>query len=149
MEYPSRTIQRRSRLRQRRRGAAVVEFAICLPVLLLIAMWTVECCYMIQLRHSLAIAAYEGARTATLKGATNTDASDAAQAVMTARKVCNGTVTVNPADIQQAAIGSYITVTTQAATSDSETFDGTVYNNHIFPLTNNTITVSVQMMKEY
>ncbi len=45
-----------------RRAAAMIEFAICMPVFFLLAMGTIETCRMIYLRQSLKLAAYECAR---------------------------------------------------------------------------------------
>ena len=47
-----------------RSGVAAVEFAVCLPVLVVLILGSIECCSMIFLRQSLAIVAYEGLRVA-------------------------------------------------------------------------------------
>ena len=51
-------------LQQNKQGAAAVEFAIVLPVFVLILLGSIETCTMIFLQQSLEMAAYEGARVA-------------------------------------------------------------------------------------
>lgn len=63
----------RTRKRRKRRGAALVELAICLPVFFLITMGTIESCRMIYLRQSLKMAAYETARLALVPGVERAD----------------------------------------------------------------------------
>ncbi len=48
--------------KQQRRGAAIVELALFLPVYFLVAMGTIETCRALYIRQSLKIAAYECAR---------------------------------------------------------------------------------------
>ena len=43
---------------------------MCLPIIVLLVIGTIEACSMVFLKQSLAIAAYEGARTAIIPGAT-------------------------------------------------------------------------------
>ena len=58
-----------------RRGAASVEFAICLPVLFLLTFGTIDICTMIFLNESASLAAYEGARRGVGRGYTNADST--------------------------------------------------------------------------
>ncbi|KAA1258819.1 TadE-like protein [Rubripirellula obstinata] len=55
---------------QRRTGVAVVELAICLPVIVVILMGTIEACRMIQIKQDLSVVAYEGARVGVIPGST-------------------------------------------------------------------------------
>ncbi len=51
----------RTRLQQRRRrGVAATEFAVCLPIIVLLVLGTIEACSLIFLKQTLAIA--EGAQ---------------------------------------------------------------------------------------
>lgn len=62
----------RKRIRKtNRRGGAVIEAALCLPLILIIISATVELSTTIYLKESLTIAAYEGARVAVTRGATD------------------------------------------------------------------------------
>jgi Flp pilus assembly protein TadG len=141
--HPSRRYgSNRWRRRRRIRGTAAVELAVCLPILLTIVWMTVIACELIHLRHTLTLAAYEGARTAIVKDAVNDDVIDAANWVLDSRGVAplNRSVAIYVADITQVVPGTYITVTTTADTNANMPLRG---------FTNGTMQVSAQMMKEY
>lgn len=53
------------------RGVAVVELAVCLPIIVLLLLGTVEACRMIQLKQNIMVAAYEGARVGIVPGSTS------------------------------------------------------------------------------
>lgn len=57
-----------------RRGATLVEFAICFPIFLIFLTAMVEFAWMNVLRHTADNAAYEAARTAMVPGATAAEA---------------------------------------------------------------------------
>ena len=57
----------------RRRGAAVVEFAIVLPALIALTIGTIDICSMLFLTESVKLAAYEGARRGVGRDRTNAD----------------------------------------------------------------------------
>ena len=99
------------RLRQTQvdRGAAAVEFALVLPLLLLLVLGMIEFSRVYNVQISLSNAAREGARTMAIHNDTaraKTAASLAAPSVNPA--VTTGDVTVSPADC---ATGSAVTVT--------------------------------------
>ena len=52
-----------------RSGVAAAEFAVCLPVIVLLVLAMIESCTMVFLKQSVSIAAYEGVRTALLEDA--------------------------------------------------------------------------------
>ena len=66
---------RTTRSATRRKGAASVEFAFCLPVLFMLTFGTIDICTMIFLNESASLAAYEGARRGVGRGYTNADAT--------------------------------------------------------------------------
>ncbi len=55
----------------RRSGIATVEFAIVLPVLLVLTLGTIDVCSVMFLKESAVLAAYEGARQGVGRGHTN------------------------------------------------------------------------------
>ena len=59
---------------RQRHGAATVEFAVVLPLLVLLVFGSVELTRGLMLRHSADNAAYEAARTAIVPGATAEEA---------------------------------------------------------------------------
>jgi Flp pilus assembly protein TadG len=66
------------------RGAAAVEFAILLPVLIAIVCGTIDWGYYFFQREILVNASREGARTGSLQGMTSTDAVTAAESYIKA-----------------------------------------------------------------
>ena len=55
-----------------RKGAAIVELAIVLPLLLLLLMGTIEACAAMHLQQSMDIASYEAVRTSLLPKSSST-----------------------------------------------------------------------------
>lgn len=106
-----------------RKGAATVEFALCLPLILLLVFGAVEATDAIFLQQALTTAAYEGARAATVSTGTTATAQAAANAVLTARNITGATVTVSPGVTTSTAAGTNIsvTVTTTVSSSNSMT----------------------------
>jgi Flp pilus assembly protein TadG len=74
-----------------RRGATTVEFAVVAPVIFFLFLGAIEMTRMNFIRHSAANAAYEGARTAIVPGATADDARTAAVNLLNMLKVGQGT----------------------------------------------------------
>jgi len=108
---------RRSRLRsrnRRRRGVAAAEFALCLPLLVILPLATIEACSMIFLNHSLTIAGYEGVRVAINYDGTNADTMDRCNEIITERKVNNSSVSLSVADVSLVPRGTPITITVTA-----------------------------------
>lgn len=61
----------RIRKRKNRRGIATSECAVCLPILVLLTLGTIETCGAIFLKEAITIAAYEGARVGIQRGSTD------------------------------------------------------------------------------
>lgn len=101
-------------MKARRKGAATVEFAICLPLILLLVFGSIEATDAIFLQQALTTAAYEGVRNATTSMGTSATAQTAANAVLTARGVTGATVTVSPAVTPATISGTNVTVTVTA-----------------------------------
>jgi Flp pilus assembly protein TadG len=69
---------------RRERGAAAVEFAIVLPVLLLLVLGAIDWGWYFFVEQVVTNAAREGARAGSLQGGTLADAHDQCQAFLTA-----------------------------------------------------------------
>lgn len=98
---------------RRRRGNAVLEAALVLPILTALGFGTVEFGHYFFVKHTVQGAAREGARAAIVPTGTNADVATAVSAVMTAAGYASGdyTVTVSPDSVASAAAGSNVTVT--------------------------------------
>lgn len=96
-----------------RRGAAIVELAICLPVVLLIALGSIQGASLLFLRQALVQASYEGAKVAIRSG-DDAAARQAVANVAAGRRIEGLVITTNPANIADANQGDTITVTVTA-----------------------------------
>jgi len=130
-----------SRKSAARRGVAATEFAVCLPVIVLLVLGMIECCTMIFLKQSLTIASYEGVRTALEERAVIADVRRSSQQILTQRRVNGGTITVNPANIPGVPTGQYITVTVTAPADRNSVILGSFFRGRI-------LSASATMMKE-
>ena len=119
---------------------AAAEFAVCLPLLMILFIGTIEACTMTYLKQTLSVAAYEGARKALQFGATDTIVAGSANAILTSRNVQGGTVTVGPGPVEDQPIQTWITVTVQAPAATNSVISS-FYSSQ-------TITASATMMKE-
>jgi Flp pilus assembly protein TadG len=97
-----------------RRAVAATEMAICLPLVAMLILASIEACGMIFLSHSLSIASYEGARVAINYDSTTTDAVDKCTEMIDARSVTDGDIDISPADVATVPRGAPITVTISA-----------------------------------
>ena len=93
-----------------RRGAATVEFAVCLPILVLIVIGSIEASSMLFLRQAMVQASYEGAKTASRPTGDNTATIDAVNAVADGRNLTGIQISLDPPDVSTAKPGDLITV---------------------------------------
>jgi Flp pilus assembly protein TadG len=91
-------MQRRS---TQRRGAALVEFAFVLPVLLLFFTGSIELFRLNQYRHAADQAAYEACRKIIVPGATKEEAEAEALKVLKILGIKKVNVEINPAVITE------------------------------------------------
>lgn len=98
------SLRGRSTRAGRRRGAAAVETALLLPLLILLAFGSIELSNMIFLKQTLSIAAYEGARAATRPGATAEQANTRVREVLAARKITKYSVNYTTDNAQPLSI---------------------------------------------
>jgi Flp pilus assembly protein TadG len=105
---------KRQPIGHRRSGAAVVEFAVCLPVILLIVFGSIEAASMLFLRQALVQSAYEGVKVAARNNGDNATAIQAVKNVAAGRRLKNMSVTFSPKDVESAAQGEMIRVTVSA-----------------------------------
>ncbi len=104
----------RSSRHQRRHGVAVVELAVCLPVLVLILLATIEACVMLQLQQNVAITAYEGTRIGILPGSNASAVQLQCEMLLDDRNITNYTITMDPPDPATLNEGDLFTVTVEA-----------------------------------
>ena len=84
-----------------RTGAAMVEFAICAPLLFLLFFASMEFCRVAMIRHTADNAVYEGCRVGIIPGATNAEVVAEAQLILNSLALTNVGVNVTPAVIDK------------------------------------------------
>jgi hypothetical protein len=124
-----------------RRGAALVELAVSLPVLFLITMATVETCRVIYLRQSIKIAAFEAARLSILPNATFEIVKIQTDCVLLGRNIRNYEVTCTPDPPSSAKEGDLITIRITAPIAENSIMTSWIYRDRV-------IDESVRIMKD-
>jgi hypothetical protein len=119
---------------------AAAELAVCLPVVVLLVIGTIEACSAIFLKQSLTVAAYEGVRTAVLDS-TPAAVQAACNQILTDRKIEGGRVTINPPSLAGLQPGEYIDVTVSAPCDVNSLVPTTFYRGR-------TLSATASMMVE-
>jgi len=132
----------RKPLRKIRRGAAAVEFAIVLPVFVLLTFGMIEYGRMVMVQQVITNASREGARRAVLDGATSTEVTDAVTTYLTNAAISGGTTTMSPANPSSAAAGDPVTVTVSIPFADVSWLPSPMY------LGGKTLSASTTMRRE-
>ena len=125
-----------------RRGIAAMEFAVCVPILLVLIIGTIEACSIIYLKQTLSTAAYEGVRAALVNGADTADVTDACNRILNSRRTSGATVTITPSSFTSQPVQSWITVRVTANGGANSVVAGWFYDRL-------TIDGQATMMKEY
>ena len=131
-----------SKYSSKRRGVAAAEFAVTLPIIMLMVLAMIESCSMIFLKQSLTIASYEGIRTSLVENAKSDDVLRSCQQVLDDRQIQGGTITIQPADFENLDPGEYIQVTVTAPADANSVIPGSFFKGR-------TLTGSATMMKEF
>ena len=130
---------RRAKKKRNRLGAATVEFAVCLPVLLAFVFGILEFSRLTQLKQTARLAAFEGARAGISLNATNADVTTAVNDIMTAVSIPNYTTTISPNPIAYNSSSVSVTVSLDAIQNAWITW---------FVRSSKTITANVTLQRE-
>ncbi len=79
-----------------RSGIAVVEFAVSIPILVIVVFGSIEACNAIYLKQAATAAAYEAVRVSTGTGGTKVAGQIRAQEIISARTISGATVQFTP-----------------------------------------------------
>ena len=118
-----------------------MEFAVCLPILILVFLGSVECANMVYLKQTLTVSSYECVRKAVQFNATNTQALDRANNILTARNIKDASVTFHPPIVSSVTKGSLIEVTVSAPCDSNSSLPLAIFDGQ-------TISVTMKMVKE-
>ena len=97
--------------RRKRRGAAVVEFAVIAPLFFLLVFGMIEFGRMVMVQQVLTNAAREGARIGVLDGSSTSDVTTAVTTYLSNASIQGATVTVTPNPPSSAGYGDPVSVT--------------------------------------
>jgi Flp pilus assembly protein TadG len=134
-------IIRRTNRSGKRRGVAAAELAVCLPVVVLLVIATIESCSALFLKQSLTASAYEGVRAAIKKGATTATVQTACNQILTDRRIQSSQVTLTPASIASLKPGDFVDVTVSAPCNPNSPVPTTFFRGR-------TLTAKASMMIE-
>lgn len=110
-------MDRSQRSARYRRGAATVELAICLPVLITFVFGILEFSRNLQLHQTVREAAFEGARAGIALDASTTDVTNAATAITNCAAIQNPTISVVPNPLTYTSPTISVTVSTTPASN--------------------------------
>ena len=96
-----------------------MEFALCLPLLMLLVFGSIEAANAIYLRQAMTIAAYESVQVASAFGGTEPEAIAHAEEILATFNVSNATIEVQPKITANIKGGTPITVTVEAPTNSN------------------------------
>lgn len=101
-----------------RRGAAVVELALVIPLLMAIVFGAMQACNTIHVKQALVAAAYEGTRVIAKPSADLAQTRRSIAAILDARGIQNYQITISPnAELQPVPDGRQIRITVTAPTA--------------------------------
>ncbi|MCA9139783.1 MAG: pilus assembly protein [Planctomycetales bacterium] len=126
--------------RPKRVGVAAVEFAVCLPVIVLLVFGSIEASSFIFLKQSLSVACYEGTREAAKLGSTDATATARAQSILESRGVNDFEIRF-PEGVTDLARGQNVICEVTAPTRTNSPLAGEFVTNRI-------LTARVVMLKE-
>lgn len=116
--------------RPSRRGVAAVEFAVCIPLFVLLTIGAIQTTDAIYLKNSLRVVAYETVREAVKPAATGESASARGEEILAARNVQGAVITFDPPDLSTASGGDAITVTVTAPANSNTIMPDWFFSGH-------------------
>lgn len=128
------------RQRSARKGAALVEFAVTLPIILLVVFATIEICTCYGLQQSLKVAAYQGCRVGLSAESTQDIVERQTRFVLDARGIKSYVISIS-ADPTTLSTNDFLTVQVNAPTGSNLTLTNWVVGDR-------DMSASVSMMTE-
>lgn len=103
----------------RRSGLAAVEFALCLPLLMILVFGSIEASNAIYLRQAMTIASYEATQIASAVGGTDAEALQRANEILATYNIQGASVGISPSITATTVPGTAITVTISAPSNSN------------------------------
>ena len=123
------------------RGTAAVEFAVCLPIIVLLVFGAIEASSLIFLKQSLNVAAYEGIRESIRVGSDNAKGANHASNILKSRNVRDFAVSFPSGESGVANRGDEIIIEVSAPSSINSPLAGQFVSSRM-------LTARVVMVKE-
>lgn len=108
-----------SKQRMQRRGAATVEAAVCLPILVVLTLGVVEACDAIFTKQGLLVCAFEGARVAVVAGSKPENVEAQIMKIANERSLRSVSFDIVPANFSNLPPGAEVTVNVRAPAKDN------------------------------
>ncbi|MEN1678869.1 MAG: TadE family protein [Planctomycetota bacterium] len=106
---------RATRKRPDRRGAAIVEFAVCVPMLVLLIFGSIQACNLLFLERALTTAAYEATLEVSKADASLATVQQRGSSILDAYGVTGGAIRVSPGGpLEEIPLGATVTITVTA-----------------------------------
>lgn len=132
---------KRIRYPARRAGTACVELAVCLPLIILLVLASIEGANMLFLRQAVVQATYETAKAAAKTNGIQANAQTLGRQVLSSRGVTSPTISFSPSSVQNLPAGSQFTVSISVPSSARSI-------TNIAPFNNLTVRAQATMLKE-
>jgi Flp pilus assembly protein TadG len=104
-----------------KRAAAVVELAVCLPVIVILVLGALEGANILFCRQAMVEAAYEACKHASRTDGTNALATTLADDVLRARRINVATINISPGNVSAVKAGGEVSVNI-VVDSDTRTY---------------------------
>ena len=96
---------------KRRRGSALVEFAVCAPLIALVVVMSIEFSRKIHTYETLHVATYEAGRVGSRPGGDLNKTKKRAEDLLRDRNITNATISIEPADYAALKPGDVFAIT--------------------------------------
>lgn len=105
------------RRQQTRRGAAVTEFAVVAPIMIMLTMGMIEIGRMVMVKQVMVNASREGARLGALPGTSNAEVMSRVQQELQSSSITGVTISITPENLVMAPAGSQVKVSLHVPSS--------------------------------
>ena len=129
--HATRFQRRRPSYKHRRRGGAIADLAVCLPVVVLLIVGSIEACSMMFVKQSLHIAAYEGIRRAVTSGASAESAIARAEQILSERHVNDAQLELIPQTVDQVNRGNDVVIRVTAPVQSNSLMRLNFFKNNL------------------
>jgi hypothetical protein len=129
--------------RRTRKGVAAVEFAVCLPILIMLIVGMNEICSALYLKEQVTVAAYEGGRVGVQRGSTDAVVTDYIKHLLDERGIQydGNVVQISNPGFNNAATMEHVTITVTVPLANNS-----ITGNYI---TDQNISANVTLRKEF